>query len=38
LAEVIELLRGVRPLDEEESTRWAKALGVEAAKKKRGWF
>ena len=38
LAEVIELLRGVQPLGEEESAGWATALGVEAAKKKRGWF
>jgi hypothetical protein len=37
MAEVIELLRGVQPLEEAESARWAKALGIEVAKKKR-WF
>ena len=38
MAEVIELLRGVKPLADDEAARWAKVLGVEAAKKKRGWF
>jgi hypothetical protein len=38
MAEVIELLRGVKPLGDEEAARWAKVLGVEAAKKKKGWF
>jgi hypothetical protein len=38
MAEVIELLRGVKPLGDDEAARWAKVLGVEAAKKKRGWF
>jgi hypothetical protein len=38
MAEVIELLRGVKPIGDDEAARWAKVLGVEAAKKKRGWF
>jgi hypothetical protein len=38
MAEVIELLRGVKPLDEAEMARWANVLGVEAARKRKGWF
>jgi hypothetical protein len=36
MAEVIELLRGVRPLAEEEAAKYARLLGVEWARKK-GW-
>ena len=38
MAEVIELLRGVKPLSDDEAARWAEALGAPAAKKKRSWF
>jgi hypothetical protein len=38
MAEVIELLRAVKPLPADESERWAKLLGVPMEKKKRGWF
>jgi hypothetical protein len=36
MAEVIELLRGMRPLTEEDASRYARVLGVEPEKKK-GW-
>ena len=35
LAEVVELLRGVEPLSEEESGPWLRLLGVEQHRK--GW-
>ena len=35
MAEVIEVLRGVRPLSEEESTQFLTLLGVEAEKRNR---
>ncbi len=38
MAEVIELLRQVKPLAAEESQRWGTVLGIEMEKKKRGWF
>jgi len=38
MAEVIEVLRGVKPLSEEESARWQRVFGVEAPKKRRSWF
>ncbi len=38
MAEVIELLRQVKPLAAEESQRWRTVLGIEMEKKKRGWF
>lgn len=37
MAEVVELLRGVKPLPNEEAARWAQVLGLQAARKK-GWF
>jgi hypothetical protein len=36
MAEVIEVLRGIQPLSDEEAAPYRQALGVEAAKKK-GW-
>jgi hypothetical protein len=38
MAEVIEVLRGVKPLAAEESARWGKVLGVAVEGKKKGWF
>jgi hypothetical protein len=38
MAEVIELLRAVKPLAAGESEEWGKLLGVPMEKKKRGWF
>jgi hypothetical protein len=38
MAEVIEVLRGVKPVSGEEAARWGKVLGVELGGKKKGWF
>ena len=38
MAEVIELLRGVKPLGESEAARWARVLSVDLGSKKKGWF